>query len=209
MEASEDISSDLIAVLCVYEEEALLPECLDSIVDHVDRIVVADGRYRHYPGKGGASRDKTLKIAREYGCEIIESPSDGWETEHAKRTALIQSGRLGDMYLVIDADEHLHTNINLRDYFGDFRLTIRGTEGTPGQSEAVRLFAHRDGMRYLWHFCVETKAGIKVFDSYDQIPKAQAWIEHLHSRRSTERVAADKEYEAHLVPFERALGAYG
>lgn len=203
------LSCDLIAVLCVYNEEALLPACLASLHGKVDRIVVADGRYKAFPGEGGASTDRTLDIAREHGCDIIEAPDDGWNTEHEKRTALVRTGGLGDTYLVIDADERLVGGADLKFIYGDYQLDVIGVEKTPGRQQAVRLFAHRDGLEYRWHFGLFTPSGHAVLLGHDRILPNVAHLEHHHHLRTPERVSADKEYEAHLVDFERSLGAYG
>jgi hypothetical protein len=207
----------LLALICAFNEEELLPGCLDSLAGRVDRVVLADGRYARYPGEGPRSTDGTpvlfLELARERGLAASLIPAPGerpWETEAEKRTALVRAGELGDQYLVIDADERLAGEGELRELFGDYRVQVRGIAGTPGRQDAVRLFAHRDGLTYRWHFGLFTAGGMNLMrTSAPQLAPGICRIEHLHSARSAERVADDKRYEEWLVPHEAELGAYG
>lgn len=204
-----EFSTDLVALICAYNEEDMMPDCLASLKGKVDRIVLADGRYKAFPGEGGPSTDRTLEIAADYDCDIIPSLDEGWENEHEKRTALVRSGRMGDEYLVIDADERLVGGNKLRDYYGDYLMSITGIGSTPGETQAVRLFAHRNDLVYRWHFGLFAPSGAAVLRAKDRIQKITAEIHHVHNERSEERIKQDKEYEAYLEPYEAKLGAYG
>lgn len=200
----------LVALCCVWNDAELLPGMLDSLEPVVDRIVAADGRYRRYPGDTAASDDGTLELLRECVDLVIEAPESGWEEEHEKRTELVSACEVGDMCLVIDADERLHARAAmLRKRFGDYRVQIHGGDGRY-ETEAPRLFAYRPGLEYRWHFGLFTRHGRPVFHyAKARVPREIAWIEHRHDLRDAERVRADGEYEARLVPYERTLGAYG
>ncbi len=78
------------AVLIALNEEANLPECLDSL-RFCDEIVLVDG----------GSRDATIRIARERGVRVTERPFDDFASQknHAMETAT------GDWLFFVDADE--------------------------------------------------------------------------------------------------------
>lgn len=52
---------ELSVVLATYNEEENLPECLNSVGDLADEIIIVDG----------SSTDKTVEIARKYGAKVI------------------------------------------------------------------------------------------------------------------------------------------
>lgn len=52
----------ITAILNTYNEAHLLEDCLKSIVDHVDEIIITDMR----------STDGSEKIAQKYGCTVIK-----------------------------------------------------------------------------------------------------------------------------------------
>lgn len=198
----------LVVLLCVWNEAELLPEALDSVQDVADRIVVADGRYADYPGDEARSTDGTLELISGRVDALIPAPEAGWPTEHEKRTALVSACEIGDMCLVLDADERLHARPQLRRRFGDYLVEIHGPNGY--EVSAPRLFAYRPGLEYRWHFGLFTRLGRPVFKyAKARVPRELGWIEHRHDLRTPDRVRSDDEYEAHLVPYERTLGAYG
>lgn len=82
------------ACLIVRDEEAFLADCLESIREAVDEIVVVDT----------GSRDATPEIARRFGARVYESEWVG-DFSQARNAAL--SYATGDWVLVIDADEML------------------------------------------------------------------------------------------------------
>ncbi|MBX9840981.1 MAG: glycosyltransferase [Xanthobacteraceae bacterium] len=80
--------------MIVRDEEAYLDDCLRSIVDEVDEIVIVDT----------GSRDRTCDIARRYGARLFSFPWTG-DFAAARNHALDQAS--GDWILYIDADERL------------------------------------------------------------------------------------------------------
>lgn len=200
----------LIAVLSVFEEEALLPGCLESLEGKVDRVVVADGRYALFPGEHGPSRDRTVEIALEFGAEVIASPPRGWKGEEVKRTRLARCGRPGDHYLVIDADERLHGGERLRDLHGDWRIQIYDIDLEREmrlRAYPVRLFAHRNRLRYLWHCELVTPSGFRVLRTHNRVPGEDAMILHINAHRDSERLRLKEDYYRLQAPYERSLGA--
>ncbi|HSH00055.1 MAG TPA: tetratricopeptide repeat protein [candidate division Zixibacteria bacterium] len=82
------------ACLIVRNEEDHLRRCLASVRDVCDEIIVVDT----------GSEDRTIEIAREYGCRVFEQP---WEGDFSKHRNYSLAQATGDWILIIDADEEL------------------------------------------------------------------------------------------------------
>ena len=82
------------ACMIVKNEEALLPQCLESIKAFVNEIIVVDT----------GSTDQTVEIAKGCGARIYHHP---WEKDFSKHRNQSLSYATGDWIFVIDADEIL------------------------------------------------------------------------------------------------------
>src|SRR3990167_5376068 len=93
----------LSVVLAVHNEEQHLPECLKSVKDWCDEIVIVDG----------SSADKTVEIARQFGARVLVT--DNPPLFHINKQKAIDAAQ-GDWILQLDADERvtpeLQTEIN-------------------------------------------------------------------------------------------------
>lgn len=82
-----------ISVSIITKNEAQnLPQCLKSI-DFADQIVIVDS----------GSTDKTIQIARDFGCEVYE---EDWKGFGAQKQSAIDKCR-NPWVLVLDADERI------------------------------------------------------------------------------------------------------
>jgi glycosyltransferase involved in cell wall biosynthesis len=97
----------LIAGIIAYNEELLLSQCLESIKDKVDKIVLVEGRIKTFPGDSVRSTDRTIEIAQDYGCEIITQDKP-WKNEAEMRNQYLV-GDNGDWYVLLDCDEKCMT----------------------------------------------------------------------------------------------------
>jgi GT2 family glycosyltransferase/tetratricopeptide (TPR) repeat protein len=88
------------ACLIVKDEEAMLSDCLESVRDVVDEIVVYDT----------GSSDGTLEIAREAGATVVEGE---WADSFATARNAALGHATGEWVLSIDADERLRTDPSL------------------------------------------------------------------------------------------------
>lgn len=135
----------LALCMIVRDEEKYLADCLESVVDVVDQIVVVDT----------GSRDKTVKIAQSYNAEIYNFT---WCDDFSKaRNESIKYAKT-DWILWMDADERLQpesskeikkilkpenkpiiyrVQINSKTYDGGIRL-----------SSAHRLFINKKGIHF-------------------------------------------------------------
>src|SRR5690606_16804387 len=80
-------------VIITFNEEKFIENCLKSIIDVVDEIVVVDS----------FSTDKTKEICLKYGVRFVENPFEGFTTQ--KNFANDQAKY--DYVLSLDADEEL------------------------------------------------------------------------------------------------------
>lgn len=80
--------------MIVKNEEKFLPQCLSSVCDYVDEIIVCDT----------GSTDRTIEIARSYGATVIEHP---WRNDFswARNKSLERATRRWVFFM--DADEEL------------------------------------------------------------------------------------------------------
>jgi tetratricopeptide (TPR) repeat protein len=80
--------------MIVRNEERFIRQCLTSVRQYVDQIVVVDT----------GSTDSTIPIARELGAEIFEHP---WANDFSEARNYSISQATGEWILILDADEML------------------------------------------------------------------------------------------------------
>jgi glycosyltransferase involved in cell wall biosynthesis len=88
-------SGSISAAVVVYNEEAVIERCLESLHDVVDEIVLVHD---------GPCQDRTLEIAERFGCRIFERPSWGSPEHH---TVFAYEQCRGEWLLNLDGDEYL------------------------------------------------------------------------------------------------------
>ena len=177
-----------IACIIAYNEEQLLPMCLDSIRDKVDRIALVEGKLATFPGDNLRSTDRTIEIARNYGCEIITQDTP-YVTEIAMRNNYL-IGKPGDWYIHIDADEKLMTPLpdidTLPDGIDAYAVNIRMI-GAPTSVCNPRIFRHIEGMGYRQRHEL-LFAGDRLISNPAIVPKLHSvWFAHYQMWRSEQR----------------------
>jgi len=90
--AVPDKSHTISACMIVKNEEELLPQCLDSIRQVVDEIIIVDT----------GSTDGTVEIAKSHGAKVFHHR---WENDFSKHRNQSIGYASGDWILWIDADE--------------------------------------------------------------------------------------------------------
>jgi glycosyltransferase involved in cell wall biosynthesis len=94
-------NDEITACLVVYNEEAVIGRCLESLRGVVQKIVVVHD---------GPCRDRTLEICRNYGCEVHEQPHVGMCEGHRVFSFMrVKTSWI----LLIDADEFLSEGLRL------------------------------------------------------------------------------------------------
>ncbi len=84
----------LSVVLATFNEEKNLPDCLDSVNDLADEIIVVDG----------TSNDKTVEIAKKYGAKVKITTNK--QIFHINKQMAIDMATK-DWILQLDADERI------------------------------------------------------------------------------------------------------
>ncbi len=87
-------SPKLSAAIATYNEEENIGECLDSIKDYVDEIIIVDG----------SSSDKTVEIAKEYGAKVLVTNNP--PIFHINKQKSFDMAE-GEWVLYLDADERV------------------------------------------------------------------------------------------------------
>lgn len=136
------------AALIVKNEEELLSQCLDSIKDVVDEIVVVDT----------GSDDRTVEIAAGYDAKIYHH---AWNDDFSEARNISIGKTTGDWVLIIDADEVLLNEdilqvreLKWNDEYDCFCFAIfsqlPGNLGgiNRGKHFSPRLFKRRDDIYY-------------------------------------------------------------
>jgi glycosyltransferase involved in cell wall biosynthesis len=112
------------AAMIVRDEEAVLEDCLQSMRDEVDEIVVTDT----------GSRDRSRDIAAGFGARVLERP---WDDDFSAARNHSLDAATGDWILYIDADERLDAPRR-----GTLRRTI---ERQPGKAAFLMRLQPREG----------------------------------------------------------------
>jgi glycosyltransferase involved in cell wall biosynthesis len=131
--------------MMVKDEEELLPQCLDSLKNAVDEIIIVDT----------GSQDGTVELAKSYGAKVYHHP---WENDFSKhRNQSIQYAS-SDWILIMDADEEffpedaVNLKSTIRERDADFLYLkcydLEKTGKVHGVFNQVRLFRTGPGMQY-------------------------------------------------------------
>lgn len=134
------------ACLIVKNEEELLGDCLTSIRDWVDEIIVVDT----------GSTDRTVEIAKTYGAKVFHHP---WEGDFSKARNQSLSYATGEWIFIIDADERLYAEDvpELQKLLKDSRVEVISLNvyNVYGDNDSgvtflpsTRLFRRSLGLRY-------------------------------------------------------------
>ena len=131
--------------MIVRNEERYLRECLESVKDVVDRIVIVDT----------GSTDKTVSIAEEFGSIVFNFE---WENNFSSARNYALSKSTGDWILYLDADERLSKdsvdeikNITIQNDLIGYRcrvLSLDDFNGKPNYMRYTRLFKNYPGIRF-------------------------------------------------------------
>lgn len=135
----------IVGCIITFNDMPLVRECVESMVDKVDKLIIVDGRYRDFPGDSWDSTDGTL----EYICSIDKADviSTLGYSELDKRNRYLEELNDGDIVLNLDSDEVLVGEIpKLEADFGIIRLHDGHSKHI--QDRATRFFKYREGMRY-------------------------------------------------------------
>ncbi len=180
------------ACMIVKNEEELLPDCLESIRDWVDEIVIVDT----------GSTDKTIEIAQLYKAKIYQQK---WEGNFSKHRNYSIEKATSDWILIIDADERfINEDINIiRQQINkaDYDIIAINVYNVSGKFEekvtslaSVRLFKRGLNLRYqgIVHNQLEIDPSIPVL-------RTKARIKHLGYGLNEKKMAAKADRTIKLL----------
>jgi tetratricopeptide (TPR) repeat protein len=138
--------SGVSACMIVKNEEEMLPDCLASVRDWVDEIIVVDT----------GSTDRTVEIAQSYGAKVFHQP---WEGDFSKARNFSLSHATAEWIFIIDADERVTAEDvpQLRRVLDDQRvqlvsINVYNVYGDSASAvtflPSIRLFRRSLGLRY-------------------------------------------------------------
>lgn len=146
LKCSLECNATISACMIVKNEEKLLPDCLKSIRDWVDEIIIVDT----------GSTDRTVEIAESYGAKVFHQP---WEGNFSKHRNYSLEQATCDWIFIIDADERFGSEdvyeirrlIN-RDEVGIISINVYNvygsTEGLQTFLPSVRFWRRNLNLRY-------------------------------------------------------------
>lgn len=135
--------------MIVKDEDLFLRDCLQSVADIVDEIIVVDT----------GSTDQTVQIARQFGARVVHQ---NWENHFGQARNRSLDHAVGEWILILDADERFPPGhaAAIRDFLSRADARVEGVllqirnyfgEGKPDQyavDTACRVFRNRSEYRY-------------------------------------------------------------
>lgn len=176
----------IVACINMFNEIQFIEQCLRSIKDKVDKIIVVDGTYKEFPHKECYSTDGSLEIAKRYADNVIEC-KEPWENQIAKRNQYLHIYKGVDVYhLVIDADEELIGSLKGYEQASDWNIKLLRTDGI-GEYNVYRIFKWREDLHYEGaHHCLVTED--YILNKF-QIPVLEnCKLIHFNSERDKKRI---------------------
>ena len=160
--------------MIVKNEEKYLRECLNSVKDVVDEIVLVDT----------GSTDNTIKIAEEYGAKIFNFD---WVNDFSAARNYALSKSSGEWILYLDADERLDNNsvaelrkIISRNSLVAYNCTVKNydTEGSRDNSlQYTRLFFNSPAITF--HGKVHEQIESSLIENNYRILSSNVLIHHI------------------------------
>jgi len=140
----------LIFCYIVYNEADFIRKSLDSVLPFADRIVVVEGRIKGYPFESEYSTDGTLDILDEYSdkCNLVRIHAKDLTQQEMRDLYLC--GKEGDTYFILDGDEVLETEQNIKEQIkkGIVYWLWSVDAITQKRQTAIRVFPHIPGIRH-------------------------------------------------------------
>lgn len=199
-------------VMITFNDMDVIQKSIESVIDHVDKIVIVDGIFRDFPhleSDPEYSTDGTLEYISSLDKEVVLIVAPG-ETETEKRSRYL-IGDEGDVYIHLDTDEWVENPEILND-LPDVDVMYCPMKRSDGNvSFYPRVFRHQDGMKYqgLHHrlvdkdeqlICKIDKTGKKYTDA--RIPLV---IQHDRELRAEDRRAQKEVYYRRLNAREKEV----
>lgn len=195
------IGSRLSVCLIVKNEEAFLAQCLKSVRNVAQQIIVVDT----------GSTDRTVEIAKEFGAEIYSS---AWcDDFSAARNAVLEHAT-GDWILMLDADEELPVEQHAK-LLADMKKTevigyrlplINREHEAEGRNFVPRLFRNAPGVYYFGRIHEQVFPSLLTVGKPWGLKTALGTAEILHHGYTKELVRDRNKIERNLKLLRQAVG---
>jgi len=203
----------IVATIITYNDWPFIKDCINSVNDKVDKLVVIDGRYKDFEGPKPYSSDGTLDWLLDFEVKNKDRmhllvASGYYEVQ--KRNLYFNYLEDGDICLNIDADEVLITDLpKLEADIGIIRI---GEEGHRRRHRrTIRYFRYRDGLHYWGQHKLILDSGGRTFAWLDRVGKGyraqDTRVEFLHNnhKRDYNRKKAKRNYYKNLIKREAKI----
>lgn len=183
--------------MIVKDEEAYLRDCLQSVRDLVDEVIVVDT----------GSRDKTIAIAKEFGAQIVNYV---WQDDFAaaRNEAIKHAG--SDWIFQLDADERLDADSipDLKKWLKNkHHMCVSVLIDSPAAkqqkghfSRAHRLFRNTKGIRYSGRIHEQISPSVKTLRGTEGF--SDILIHHLGYAKDSDEMEAKSRRNRRLLRMQ-------
>ena len=135
----------LIATIITYNDFPLIKDCVESVIDKVDKIIVIDGKYADFPDGSGFSTDGTIEYLES--VDKVKLIMTSGLTEIEKRNLYLEPLTENDIVINLDSDEVLVGSLpKLTSDWGI--IDLKDGHSKHIQRRASRFFKYRKGIKY-------------------------------------------------------------
>ena len=195
----------LSLTMIVKNEEGYLEECLKSVKNVVDEIIVIDT----------GSTDRTVEIAEKYGANVFEFD---WVNDFSAARNFALSKATGKWILYLDADERLHqksvkelAKIKTLNEKAGYFCTVKSLDNQNNRDNSmryIRLFRNIEGLRFVGKVHEQisaslTENGAKLFNS-------SILIDHVgyNIPENEKKAKAERNLSLLLEEYENSKSGY-
>jgi len=199
----------IVACIITYNDIETIKDCIGSIENKVDKIIVVDGKFRDFPGSSKLSNGYADGYLFDLQCrrkiELIRAPN---YHEVEKRNLYLSCLQDDDICLNLDADEILVGNIpKLTTDIGIINIGEQGDRHRHRRTN--RFFRYKKGLHYWGKHSLILDSENKVFADLDKTGNdytsqkiTEFELLHRNDLRSDERKADKKKYYEILMRRE-------
>ena len=195
-----------IATIITYNDFPLIKDCVESVIDKVDKIIVIDGKYADFPEGSGFSTDGTIEYLES--VDKVKLIMTSGLTEIDKRNLYLEPLTENDTVINLDSDEVLIGNLpKLATDWGI--IDLKDGHSKHIQRRASRFFRYRKGIKYENTHCTLYYNGKIINKLHEVINKdfsfeliKGCYIEHRWHLRNDRRKYDKQLYYRKLVKKE-------
>ena len=210
------------ATVMLYDDRCFLSSSIESLIDHFDNIIFADGAYakyledmrKYYPKAEAWSTDGSLELIKSFhgmpSYKILHPPEgQAWANQNVKRDAMINAVPNGDYFVGVDADEMIIGDvdeglweiINSGCYVGRMPLVNLGQDADRMYPYwHPRVFKKLNGMHYKGtHWYIRDRFDRLIEDNYPTAQTFKSAIAHFKYLKPLNRMMPHHSYMLQML----------